>query len=212
MKKSSFFWVSFSDLMVSLFFVMLVLFAVALGYSENERRKAEAARQATEKQLEKIREIQESTKQLPEKYFSYQPQYKRFKLKEQIQFNRGQSEIQPQYKPYLIEVGKSIQELIERLKSDKRNSDFDIKYLVVIEGMASNDNYPLNFQLSYNRALSLYQLWKDEPILFDPEICEIQIAGSGTEGLREFSGSDEYKNQQFLIHIVPKIGRLVDES
>lgn len=212
MKKNSFFWVSFSDLMVSLFFVMLVLFAVALGYSESERRKAEEARLATEKQLKKIKEIQESTKQLPEEYFSYQPQYKRFKLNKQIQFNLGQSEIQPQYKPYLIEVGKSIQELIERLKSDERNSDFEIKYLVVIEGMASNDNYPLNFQLSYNRALSLYQLWKDEPIFFDPEICEIQIAGSGTEGLREFSGPDEYKNQQFLIHIVPKIGRIVEES
>jgi len=211
MKKSSFFWISFSDLMVSLFFVMLVLFAVALGYSENERRKAEAARQATEKQLKKIKEIQESTKQLPEEYFSYQPQYKRFKLKKQIQFDRGKFVIQPQYKSYLIEVGKSVQKLIERLKIDQRNSDFEIKYLVVIEGMASsNDDYSLNFQLSYNRALSLYQLWKNELIFFDPEICEIQIAGSGTEGLREYSGADEYKNQQFLIHIVPKIGRIAE--
>lgn len=210
MKKSSFFWVSFSDLMVSLFFVMLVLFAVALGYSESERRKAEAAKLATEKQLKKIQEIQESTKQLPEEYFSYQPQYKRFKLNKPIQFQRGQSEIQSQYKPYLIEVGKSIQGLIERLKSNERNSDFEIKYLVVIEGMASNDNYPLNFELSYERALSLYRLWKEEPVVFDPEICEIQIAGSGTEGLREFSGNEEFKNQQFLIHIVPKIGKLMD--
>lgn len=197
--------------MVSLFFVMLVLFAVALGHSENERRIAEEAKLATEKQLKKIQEIQESTKQLPEEYFSYQPQYKRFKLNKQIQFQRGQSEIQPKYKPYLMEVGKSIQELIERLKSNEQNSDFEIKYLVVIEGMASNnDKYPLNFELSYSRALSLYRLWKEEPIVFDPEICEIQIAGSGTEGLREYSGSEEYKNQQFLIHIVPKIGRIAD--
>jgi flagellar motor protein MotB len=212
MKKSNFFWVSFSDLMVSLFFVMLVLFAVALGHSENERRKAEEAAAATKKQLKKIQEIQESAKQLPQEYFSYQPEYKRFKLNKQIQFQRGQSEIQPQYKPYLIEVGKSIQGLIERLKSNEKNLDFEIKYLVVIEGMASNnDYYTLNFELSYNRALSLYRLWKEESIVFDPEICEIQIAGSGTEGLREFSGEEEVKNQQFLIHIVPKIGRIVED-
>lgn len=211
MKKSSFFWISFSDLMVSLFFVMLVLFAVALGNSENERRKAEEAKLATEKQLKKIKEIQESTKQLPEEYFSYQPQYKRFKLKKQIQFNRGQFDIPPQYKPYLIQVGKSIQKLIEKLKSDQINSGFEIKYLVVIEGMASsNDDYSKNFELSYNRALSLYILWKNEQIFFDPEICDIQIAGSGTEGLREYSGSDEDKNQRFLIHIVPKIGKIAD--
>ncbi|SDD64947.1 OmpA family protein [Algoriphagus faecimaris] len=210
MKKTNFFWVSFSDLMVSLFFVMLVLFAVAIGFSESERRKAEDAREASEQQLKKIQEIQESTKQLPEEYFSYQPQYKRFKLNKQIQFQRGKSEIESQYKPYLIEVGKSIQSLIERLKSNERSSNFEIKYLVVIEGMASNDNYPLNFELSYNRALSLYRLWKEEPIIFDPEICEVQIAGSGTEGLREYAGFEEYKNQQFLIHIVPKIGRIIE--
>jgi hypothetical protein len=75
----------------------------------------------------------------------------------------------------------------------------------------NNDYYTLNFELSYNRALSLYRLWKEESIVFDPEICEIQIAGSGTEGLREFSGEEEVKNQQFLIHIVPKIGRIVED-
>jgi hypothetical protein len=75
---------------------------------------------------------------------------------------------------------------------------------------SNNDKYPLNFELSYNRALSLYRLWKEEPIVFDPEICEIQIAGSGTDGLREFSGAEEFKNQQFLIHIVPKIGRIAE--
>lgn len=204
MKKTNFFWVSFSDLMVSLFFVMLVLFTVSIGYLQHKTR-------VTEEALKKINEIQESTRQLPEEYFSYQPRFKRFKLNQQIQFKLGRSEIQIQYFPYLIQVGQSIEGLISRLKSDPKYMEFDIKYLVVIEGMASKDDYAYNFELSYNRALSLYKFWQDNGINFDPEICEIQVAGSGSEGLREFSGAEEYKNQQFLIHIVPKIGQIIED-
>ncbi|MGW8123626.1 hypothetical protein ACV07N_13290 [Roseivirga echinicomitans] len=204
MQKTNYFWIGFSDLMVSLFFVMLVLFVVSIGYLQYKTK-------ATERQLEKVKEIQESTRQLPEEYFSYQPQYKRFKLNQQIQFRLGKADILDEYHIYLLNVGRSIQELIDRLKSDPKNKEFDIKYLVVIEGMSSKDSYQLNFQLSYDRALSLYKLWNDNGIIFDPEVCEIQIAGSGTEGVREFSGKEEYKNQQFLIHIVPKIGKILDE-
>lgn len=205
MKKSSFFWVSFSDLMVSLFFIMLVLFILAIGYMQNIIR-------ITQDKINKIEEIQESTRQLPEEFFSYQPNYKRYKLNKQIQFPVGRSEIQSEYFTYLISVGQSIDNLINKLKSDPKYKEFDIKYLVVIEGMASKDNFEYNFELSYSRALSLYKFWEENGIKFDPEICEVQIAGSGTEGLREFSGPDEFKNQQFLIHIVPKIGRIADES
>lgn len=205
MKKANFFWVSFSDLMVSLFFVMLVLFTVSIGYLQYKTR-------ATEEALKKINEIQESTRQLPEEYFSYQPRFKRFKLNQQIQFKLGRSEIQSQYFPYLVQVGRSIEALINRLKSDAKYKEFDIKYLVVIEGMASKDDYEYNFELSYNRALSLYKFWQKNGINFDSEICEIQVAGSGSEGLREYSGAEEYKNQQFLIHIVPKIGQLIEDS
>jgi hypothetical protein len=94
------------------------------------------------------------------------------------------------------------------LQSSQKFNEFDIKYLIVIEGMASKDNYAENFELSYKRALSLYRFWIANDILFNSEICEIQIAGSGTDGVREYSGRDERKNQQFLIHIVPKIGKI----
>ena len=206
MKKNNFFWVSFSDLMTSLFFIMLVLFVVTIGYLQVERKKAIDEKKATEKQLEKIEELQTAVKQLPQKYFSYQPLYKRFKLNKQIQFSSGSTTINSEYKKYLIEVGSSIIKLIDTLDSNYKA--FDIKYLVVIEGMASKDNYYRNFELSYERALSLYKLWKENNIKFDPEICEIQIAGSGTDGVREYSGTEESKNQQFLIHIVPKIGEI----
>jgi hypothetical protein len=82
----------------------------------------------------------------------------------------------------------------------------------VIEGMASLDNYPLNYELSYKRALSLFRLWKSNGISFDPEVCEIQISGSGTAGIREFFGKEEFKNQRFLIHIIPKMGKIVENE
>ena len=201
MKNNNFFWVSFSDLMTSLFFIMMVLFVVTIGYLQYQKK-------ATEEQLEKIKEIQAAVQQLPEQYFSYQEEYKRFKLNKEIEFVKGSDKIDPTYNKYLIDVGNSIQNLVNSLYSKTEFKDFDIKYQVVIEGMASKDTYPYNFELSYKRALSLYRLWKEEGISFDPAICEIQIAGSGTDGVREYSGADEEKNQQFLIHIIPKIGKI----
>ena len=201
MKNNNFFWVSFSDLMTSLFFIMMVLFVVTIGYLQFQKK-------ATEEQLKKIEEIQAAVQQLPEQYFSYQKEYKRFKLNKEIGFGKKSHQIDTMHYKYLIEVGNSIQDLVNNLYSNKKFEDFDIKYQIVIEGMASKDSYPLNFELSYERALALYRLWKKEGISFDPEICEIQIAGSGTDGVREYSGADEEKNQQFLIHIIPKIGKI----
>jgi len=204
MKKGGFFWISYSDLMTSLFYIMMVLFVVSIGYLQYQKS-------ATEKQLQKIQELQASVQQLPAAYFEYQPQYKRFRIKEQIRFPRGESKIDDSYRTYLVAVGNAISELILKLNNDNKFRGMDIKYLVVIEGMASRDNYPLNFELSYKRALSLYRLWKSEGISFDPKICEIQISGSGTEGIREYAGSKEFMNQQFLIHIIPKMGKIIEE-
>ena len=80
-KKESFFWTSYSDLMTSLFFVMLVLFVLGLVLSRNankELRKAEIALQhahdslkgtaeATQQQLDKIKELEESIKNIDKK-------------------------------------------------------------------------------------------------------------------------------------------------
>jgi hypothetical protein len=103
-------------------------------------------------------------------------------------------------------VGKNIESLIVRLQNKYKNND--IKYMIIIEGMASKDNYKLNDQLSYSRALSLLKLWDSNNIHFDPNFCELQVAGSGTSGVGRYSGKDETKNQQFLIQIIPKIGKI----
>jgi outer membrane protein OmpA-like peptidoglycan-associated protein len=196
-RESSFFWPSYADLMTSLFFVMLVLYVltvVALQYQQ----------QATREELRKIKEIQNATKQLDTTYFQYQPGYKRFALNRQIQFPVGKSTIPTADAPYLRGVGISIKRLIDRLQSKYRNQN--IKYLIVIEGMASRDGYRLNDQLSYERALALRRFWLREDIILNPDICEVIVGGSGEEGVgRE---KLEYKNQRILIQIIPKIGTL----
>jgi hypothetical protein len=197
--ESQYFWPSYTDLMTSLFFIMLVLYVLTFVKLKYQQR-------ATEEQLNKIKEIQKSVKELPDEYFSYQQAYKRFTINRQIQFEKQKSTIAGTDVEYLEKVGRSIQALISSLRQ-KYPGD-DIRYLLVIEGMASNDNYQQNYQLSYERALALFNLWKSKKITFDEKICEVQIAGSGTGGIGRNSGSDEYKNQRFLIQIVPKIGNI----
>lgn len=194
--SNDFFWPSYTDLMTSLFFIMLVLYVLTYAKLEHQQR-------VTVQQLRKIKEIQNAVKQLPQEYFVYQQDYKRFSLNRQIQFPKGSSQIGEEYTEYLSGVGKSIVKLVDKLKEQYK--DENIKYLIVLEGMASEDSYPLNYELSYTRSLALYKFWKSHDIEFDANICDIQISGSGTGGIGRDT-TDERKNQRFLIHIVPKIG------
>lgn len=196
-KESNFFWASYADLMTSLFFIMLVLFVLSVAMLKKQQR-------ATTIELNAIKEVQNAVKELPKEYFSYQEQHKRFSLNKQIQFDPASSKIKPEYGEYLLNVGKSVQKLIESLKV--KYADQDIRFMVVIEGMASKDNYLYNDELSYQRALSLYRFWEKNNIQFDSKICELQIAGSGTGGVGRELGRNEYKNQRFLIQVIPKIG------
>ncbi|MBP4141969.1 hypothetical protein J3S90_09155 [Flavobacterium sp. P4023] len=202
-KKTNFFWASYADLMTSLFFIMLVLFVLTVVMMKRQSK-------ATVEQLKKIVEIQNSVKELDTRYFSYQEEYKRFTLKKQIQFEPANSEIKEEYKDYLLDVGKNIESLIVRLQNEYKNND--IKYMIIIEGMASRDQYKYNDELSYLRALSLLKLWDSNNIHFDPNFCELQVAGSGTRGVGRYSGKDETKNQQFLIQIIPKIGKIENQD
>lgn len=196
-RETSFFWPSYADLMTSLFFVMLVLYVLTVIVMQYQQK-------ATQDQLKKIKEIQNATQQLPKKYFQYQPEYKRFSLINQIQFDEGEDEIPTSDYTRLIAVGRSIQRLVDTLKV--RYSDENIKYLIAIEGMASKDNYRYNYELSYKRALALHKFWIQRGIRLDPAICEVVVAGSGIGGAgRE---NDEVKNQRILIQIIPKIGEI----
>ena len=229
MKKNSFFWVSFSDLMTTMFFIMLVLFVVSIsGFKLKEHvsrdnhhkinsleriinnfkdsiRNLNETAFVLNKDKKKLQELQNAIQALPGFYFEYQSSYKRFELRLKPQFSRGSSVINERYHKYLYNAGKALNSTLTDLSN--RYKDYDIRYLLVIEGMASKDNYSYNYELSYKRALSLYRLWEKQGINFDPKVCEVQIAGSGTGGLGRYNYNSENKNQRFLIQIIPKIGK-----
>lgn len=69
-QKESFFWTSYSDLMTSLFFIMLVLFVLVIVLLHKRM-------EVTEQQLEDIENVVNSTKDLNREYFTYRPEYKK---------------------------------------------------------------------------------------------------------------------------------------
>lgn len=204
-KKESFFWTSYSDLMTSMFFVMLVLFVLVVALLHKKITDIDAERKATKAQLEVIKEIETSTQNIDPTYFEYRPEHKKHVLKIKVQFQTGSSDmddIDYATQRQLIDAGKSVQAFIE----DITEKHPEIQYLMVIEGQASRDHFARNYELSYNRALSLKRLWERNYIDFGSK-CEVVIGGngdgrlSGTGFMRE---AREENNQRFLIHILPK--------
>lgn len=116
---------------------------------------------------------------------------------------------------------------LNALKSSDKYSGLDVKYMLVIEGMASNIQYSRNDELSYDRALAVYYLWKRNGIDFENSDCEVQISGSGIRGIRPYNTAyyeaekkgepnasklynlhEEEKNQCIIIQIIPKISNI----
>jgi hypothetical protein len=195
MKGNNFFWVSFADLMTSLFFILLVLFGLTV-YDFKIKEKA----------FDEIKNIQESVKKLPREFFEYQELYKRHKLKKQIHFKELSSLLSPSDMVYLEKVGRSLDSTIQKFQTNTNSNKINIKYLLIIEGMSSSDSYKKNFNLSYERAFAVYFLWRlklPNSIIFNPKYCEIQISGSGIRGIGRDKFNEE-NNQQILIHIIPK--------
>ena len=225
-KKQNFFWVSYSDLMTSLFFIMLLLFVLSTGGMYLSKKM-------TEDQLNKIEKIHTAVEQLPRDIFEEDVENQRWVLREEFSpsFNGGDDNIYVRNDTTkLLYVGNSLVSFIERLNELKNQSEFkdmDISFLVIIEGMASRDSYPDNDGLSYRRALSLYYLWKNNGISFEDSQCEVQISGSGIRGIRpynteyykalkkndpmadsKFVWEEEEKNQCIIIQIIPKISNI----
>ncbi|KOS04802.1 hypothetical protein AM493_01140 [Flavobacterium akiainvivens] len=197
-KKTNFFWASYADLMTSLFFIMLVLFVLSIAMMKRQQA-------ATEQQLRKIIEIQSAVKELPKEYFAYDGIYKRFSLKQNVEFIINTDQFKNiQDENYLIKVGNSIKSLTDTLK--KKYTGQDIRYVVLIEGMSSADTYKNNYLLSYARAWAVKKLWDKNNIKLDPSVCEIQISGSGTGGVGRLI--NDRSNQRILIQVIPKIGTI----
>jgi flagellar motor protein MotB len=222
-KTGSHFWPSYSDLMTSLFFLMLVLFVLTIISLRNTLIEAERLRKVSEEQLRNVQQIQEAVNQLPTDYFEEDVNNKRWILKRSYSpsFKKTDYDVRVlNDTTRLIKVGTSLMGVIQKLnimKEDPKYKDMDITYLVVIEGMASKDSYYDNDALSYKRALSLYYLWKRNGISFEKSQCEVQVSGSGIRGRGRFNEDGynpeyEEKNQRIIIQIVPKIGNVGKQS
>lgn len=214
-KKESFFWTSYSDLMTSLFFIMLTLFVLVIVLLHKRM-------ETTEKQLEEIKKVEASTKELEKsKYYAYKPENKKYVLTVECFFNELKSDLADLQtdRESLKNAGIEIKHFLDRNNGNQ--------YLLIIEGQASRNSInqtEQNYRLSFLRALTLMKFWKDECRIDFGANCEIQIAGSGdgrynfgytggdyTERFKVLDatlmrerGTNERKNQRFIIHIIPK--------
>lgn len=202
-KKKDFFWLSYSDLMTSLFFVMLVLFVLVYSVQSSIIEDLAAAKE----ELDRIREIEKTVNNIDKRYFTYDSLNKKHILNIEFLYPTGSaliSQIKPDRRPELIEAGKAIKDLILKFPEEE-----NIQYLVVVEGQASKDDWEGNDKLSYYRAKSLIKLWEDSQIgLEQLRNCELVIAGSGEKGIPRNQPDIPPANQRFLITIIPKIGEI----
>lgn len=208
-KNKSFFWASYADLMTSMFFVMLMLFVVAIVELNKKKTSIEIEKDKLEAQLLKAQEIENATMGLESDYFEYKKEFKKHKLTIDVSFPTGESDIEiyvpKSTKDELLAAGKKAKSFIDSTTS-KHNG---IQYLLIIEGQASKDSYTQNYELSYKRAYALKQFWEKNGIKFTDKNCEVLICGSG-DGRQSGTGlmreTNERLNQRFLIHILPKPG------
>lgn len=200
-KKKDFFWLSYSDLMTSLFFVMLVLFVLVYSIQQNIIGELKVYKE----EYLRIKEIEKTVSNIDKKYFYYESSLKKHILDINFLFPTGSSDIhkiRPNKTVELIDAGKAIKSLVLRFP-EKMN----IKYLLVVEGQASRDGWSGNDDLSFHRAQALVDLWKTAGIGLEKiKNLEIVIAGSGEKGIPRKLPDNPPANQRFLITIIPKIG------
>lgn len=223
-KDNNFFWIGYSDLMTTLFFVMLVLFAVVFISAnpdkifrlEEENQKLKDSLKeanATKEQLQEIVKIEQQFKTLQEdKDFEFLPDCKKYIAKELSGielFESNGSVIKKEYHPVVLKAGKKIKSFIDELNKNQK----DFSYLLVIEGNTANwpENDPnhrekndeFGFKLSYERALALYEFWESKGISYRKSNVEVIISGSGFNGICR--DANEPNNKRFSIQIIPKV-------
>jgi hypothetical protein len=205
-KKESFFWTSYSDLMTSLFFIMLVLFVLVIVLLHNKISE----QGATIEELKRITRIDEQFNPLIESgTFKYYPNSKKFVAKDLIGqeiFEPTKTEILEKFESVTINVGREVEKLLKQLS--ETNKDFS--YQLVIEGNMANDwknsidkDHIWGYKTSYERALAVYLLWHNAEIDLRKYNTEILICGSGFNGLDRDPVEDN--NKRFSIQIIPKI-------
>ena len=221
--KKALFWTSYSDLMTSLFFAVFVLFVVVVVAMGTVNRQVQEAKEKLEKALEDANATNEQLNQIlrlqdqfntltASSSLKYDEQKRMFYAKDFVGieiFKPNEAVIKDEYLETVNKVGVDIKKLIDTLKVHNR----DFKYQLVIEGTAAipykelragtfnPDNMGM-YELSYRRALALYNKWKG--LNFRESNTEIIIAGSGFNGVNR-DNIVEDNNKRFIIQIIPKI-------
>lgn len=217
MKKSrtNSFWLSYSDLMTSLFFVMLILFLSTAIKLSRQIATNESIIEGQSVEIDKLKRILQLDTLFSQLSASsalrYNAENKTFVAKdfEGIEiFEPELAVIKDEYRDMVDKVGIDLQDLLKNLK-DKTP---DCSYLLVIEGSSANYTInPLpadrsyNYRLSYDRALALYNRWTEKGINLRKYNTEIQICGSGLNGINR--DEKEENNKRFVIQIIPKVSR-----
>lgn len=214
-KVSDSFWLSYSDLMTSLFFIMLVLFVVCLIMTKISHGNLVGKIEY----YERILQLENQFKELSaSNTLSYNEDNKTFVAKDLIGieiFKPDSAVIKKEYLDIVDKVGQDLESLLIKLKDV--NPDFS--YLLVIEGYSANNgrksmsrDRAYNYKLSFERALALYNRWRIHgKIDLRKYNTEILICGSGLNGINRDKANEE-NNKRFVIQILPKISRFeVDE-
>jgi hypothetical protein len=222
-KDSGFFWPSFTDLMTSMFFIMLVLFVLSNARLQIKVYDLKRKLRVYELVEQNLKPLKTDTL-----LFRYEEKYKRFTLGFDVKFALGKYKIQEgDLMNYDVtaskirNVGQQLQYTIDQLASNKLDNPAfsNVSYLVIISGYASHllaGSQISDYELSYLRAYNLWDYWKSLGINFEnskyKDLIDLQIAGNGWGGIGRFDRDpenfmiNETRNQRFIIQIVPKIG------
>jgi hypothetical protein len=220
----SFFWLSYSDLITSLFFVVLVLFT--LTYVQLKRNEAglelekgelKVEKEELEKKLKVYDLVEQNLKPLKDDkaFFKYETQYKRFTLSFDVQFKEAEFKITPEdIQGDFKEVSGNIQNaglhligIIDTIVANqKTNPELEnVSYLLILAGYASklpDDKEFEEYKRSYLRAWHLWNHWKTRGIDFEADkysdLIDLQIAGNGWGGIGryDFSSANDYESER----------------
>lgn len=212
-KGKSLFWVSYADLMTSMFFVMLVLFIVSIYKMHADTEEIIIQK----KRLENILQLESQFSVLGNSDdLKYDEGNKMFFAKDFVGieiFDPNEATIRPVFIPKVDSVGVSLSKIVSRL----HEKNPDIQFQLVIEGTAAipfkellnhkydSDNKDM-YLLSYCRALSLYLRWREKGIDLRKYNTEVIIAGSGFNGINR-DKENENNNKRFIIQIIPKMSK-----
>lgn len=215
------FWQNYTDLMSGFLVVFIITSIVAWwGYLEVTRPLGSGDIRVTISQYLKIQAFQEAQKSLESEYFHYNEQYQRFECKSDIMFEPNLANIPADKEEVFVKAGE---ELVNTILSKFKES-VNISFKIIIEGRAArhlNKGSKAENQAadqadwktmeirSYERALSLYNLWKKNGIISSIESMkgEVFISGSGFGGQGRYPNTpgQEELNKTFIIQIIPYI-------